>query len=178
MQIGKQAWPFSDTKDKVTKDIIVIPHPHQEIHEGYHFFYSDNITLANGAIQNYLLTTPNSKKTIHLSSNLEGSAITQFEIYEASDKVGTTLQTIYNNNRDSVITAELKIHKDITGGTTDGTRIINIKGGSSTNQSRASFSASQDNEIMLKKNTKYIIRVTSGTDGNLINTMLSWYEHV
>jgi len=32
------------------------------------------------------------------------------------------------------------------------------------------------NEIVLKANTKYILRITSSTAANLINTLLSWYE--
>lgn len=37
--------------------------------------------------------------------------------------------------------------------------------------------ADENEEIILKQNTKYILRVTSGTNGNLTNLYLSWYEH-
>jgi len=29
----------------------------------------------------------------------------------------------------------------------------------------------------MKQNTKYLIRITSGTAGNLTNLALTWYEH-
>jgi len=44
--------------------------------------------------------------------------------------------------------------------------------GSSRGDAAAQFNA----EWVLKTNTKYLIRFTSGTAGNLCNLLLNWYE--
>lgn len=153
---------------------VSIDYAHEQIHKGNHFFYSDCVELGSGGVQDYLITT--TTKFSHLSFVVDGSAITAFDIYEASDKTGTTLQTIFNNNRPSATTSANTIHKGVSGGTTDGTKIWCHKSGSSTNQSKGSASSSQNSEIILKLNTKYIIRITSSTAGNLTNIKLNWYE--
>lgn len=170
--IAKFVW------DGITNALRTVDYPHHEIHAGSHFFYCDAVTLASAAIQNYLITTSNTTKLAHMLFILDGSSITQFEIYEATDKVGTTLQTVVNNNRNSVTAATVTVHKDVSGGTIDGTLLFRYKSGSSTNQSKGNSSARSEDEIVLKANTKYIIRVTSGANDNLTNVRFVWYEHI
>jgi hypothetical protein len=124
-----------------------------------------------------LITTPNTTKWSHFTFLATGNAITQVELYEATDRIGTTLQTVYNSNRNSATPATLTVHKGYSGGTTDGERIWIRKSGSSSSQSRSSSEATHENEMPLKQNTKYILRITSGTAANLTNLMLGWYEH-
>ncbi|NTU69325.1 hypothetical protein HGB13_00635 [bacterium] len=175
--MDKQPYPFTDNKDTSTGSVSVIDYPHHEIHAGDHFLYADCLTLASAGTQDYLITTPNTTKWSHLSWEVDGSAITAVDVYEGSDKSGTTLQTIVNNNRNSTKTSGNTIHKGTSGGTTDGTKIWCHKSGSVTNQSRSGASSEQSSEIILKQNTKYIIRITSGTNDNLVNLNLGWYEH-
>lgn len=104
-------------------------------------------------------------------------AITQVQIYEGSDKIGTTPQTVFNSDRNSATAATVTIHKGTSGGSTDGTLIWQRKSGSATQQSRSGMEASRNAEKTLKQNTKYIIRITSGTADNLTNLQLEWYEH-
>jgi hypothetical protein len=163
--------------DSVTHAIEVVDYPHHEIHSGSHFTYTDFVELASAATQDYLLTTPNTTKWAHIMFDLSGSAITQFQLYEASDKTGTTPQTIYNDNRNSATSATITIHKGTSGGTTDGTQIRIYKSGASSAQSKSGSGIRSDEEIILKQNTKYILRVTSGTNNNLTNVRFSWYEH-
>jgi hypothetical protein len=163
--------------DKSTNTIQTIDYAHHEIHAGSHFIYTDHVELDSAATQVYLITTPNTTKWAHIMFDLDGSAITQWQLYEDSDRNGTTLQTIGNSNRNSLTAATVTIHKGISGGTTDGTLIHLHKGGSATNQSRNSTGSRNDEEIILKQNTKYLLRTTSGTDDNLTNIRLEWYEH-
>jgi hypothetical protein len=106
-----------------------------------------------------------------------GSAITQVLVYEGGDRTGTTAQTIFNSNRNSSNTSVLVIHKDISAGTTDGTLIWQLKSGAATAQSRTPASAQRSHEKILKQNTKYLIKIISGTNDNLTNLQLNWYEH-
>jgi len=165
--------------DRITRSMTSIDHAHHEIHEGDHFMYTDAVELGNGVVQNYLITTPNTTRWAHMIFILEGSAITQFELYEGADRVGSVLQTVGNSNRNSATAATTTIHKGYAGGSTDGTRIHLYKGGSATGVAKSGAAGTRnDEEIILKQNTKYILRVTSGTAANLTNVNLSWYEHV
>lgn len=151
---------------------------HVFIHAGETFRYSNPVTLGSAASQDYMITTPASGKSMHMIMSIDGTAVTSFFVYEAGDRTGTTLQTYYNANRNSTNTSTATIHKGTSGGTTDGTLIASYASGTATNQSRGSSNVSHDSEWVLKQNTKYIIRITSGTAGNLCNLYLEWYEHV
>lgn len=149
---------------------------HHEIHEGNHFFYSDSVTLASSGTQDYLITTADTSKLAHMIRILGGSAVTQFQLYEGSDKTGTTLQTTRNRYRDSAVASGVTIHKGTSGGTTDGTLISQYKGGSAQGASSNPTVFPSAAELVLKRNTKYILRVTSGTADNLTNVLFDWYE--
>ena len=163
--------------DQITRALNVIDYAHHEIHAGSHYLYADAITLGAAGTQDYLITIPNTTKWPHMLFILDGSAITQFDLYEGADRNGTTLQTIGNSNRNSANIAGVTLHKGTSGGSTDGIKIHTYKGGSATNQSRSGAGTRNDEELILKQNTKYLLRVTSGTASNLINVHLSWYEH-
>lgn len=160
--------------DNLTKSLIIIHHTHHEIHDGNHYFYNDSVELDNAATQDYLITT--SDNSCHLKLDFDGSTITQFELFEATDKEGTVLQDVYNNNRNSLNASNTTVHKGTNGGTTDGTRLKIFKGGSSTNQSKGSAGSRDEEEVPLKINTKYIFRITSGANDNLCNVGMYWYE--
>lgn len=164
--------------DDYTKALEIIDSVHEHIHAGEDFYYDDNITLANGASQDYLLTT--GIKHAHLVFDFDFLFVTQIQIFEASDKTGTTPQTIVNRNRNSATTPLNTVHKGTSGGTTDGTRIRNYKAGLSTgsgaNKIQSGGGMSGRFETILKPSTKYIFRITSSTDANIINALLDWYE--
>ena len=175
---GKPAVRFIPNEvDRATQGIITIDYAHHEIHSGSHYFYTDTVTLASSGTQDYLITTPNTTKWAHMLLAGIGSAITQFDLYEGSDRTGTSAQTVINQNRNSSNTAGVTIHKGTSSGTTDGVKIFTHKGGSSGGVSRTESSVRNDNEIILKQNTKYIFRVTSGTTDNITSVGFSWYEH-
>lgn len=163
--------------DKSTNSIQTVDYEHHEIHAGSHFFYTDSVELASAGTQDYMVTTPDSTKWLHMTYALTGSAITQVQLYEAGDRTGTSVQTVFNSDRNSGTTSAATFHKGTSGGTTDGTLIWAMKSGAATVQSRAGMTAERSSEIILKQNTKYLFRITSGTNANLTNTQLSWYEH-
>lgn len=163
--------------DKSTWTLQTIEYEHHEIHSGSHFFYTDKNTLASAGTVVYLVTTPNTTKWAHMTMQISGSAITTIDIYEGSDRTGTTLQTTWNNNRNSSTAATTTIHKGVSGGTTDGTLMFTRSSGSATQQSRTGVETQRSGEVILKQNTKYLMRITSGTNDNLTNAQLEWYEH-
>jgi hypothetical protein len=63
----------------------------------------------------------------------------------------------------------------------DGTQIAKVMFGLDSgvggNRILAGGEAGGRAEIILAKNTAYLIRIASGTDGNRITSILDWYEH-
>jgi hypothetical protein len=163
--------------DEETGANVSMDFAHFKVHSGDHFMYTDSVEIASGGTQDYLITTPNTTKWAHMTFYLDGSAITQFQLYEGSDKTGTTGQTVGNSNRNSLTIATITIHKGTSGGTTDGSLLHSYKGGSATNQAKDSTDTGNGEKIILKQNTKYSLRITSGTNANLTNVRLEWYEH-
>jgi len=164
--------------DATTHTMQTIDYEHHEIHAGSHFFYTDKVTLGSAGTQVYLITTPNTTKWAHIIMQITGSAITTVDIYEGADRTGTTAQTVFNSNRNSLTAATTTVHKDVSGGTTDGTLMWTRSSGAATQQSRTGMEAGRNAEKILKQATKYLIRITSGTASNLTNIQLDWYEHV
>lgn len=164
--------------DKATNSIQTIDYEHHEIHAGSHFFYTDSVELDSAGVQDYLITTPDTTRWAHIIMLATGSAITQVQVYEGSDKNGTTLQTVFNSDRNSLTAATVTIHKGTSGGTTDGTLVWQRKSGSAAGASRTGMETTRGGEKILKRNTKYIVRITSGTNDNLTNIQMDWYEHI
>lgn len=162
----------------VPQAVITIDEPHSEIHQGDAFRFTDSVTIGSGSSQDYMITTPNTTNWAHMTMMADGTAITSFFLYEATDKNGTTLQTVFNANRNSASAATTTIRKGTSGGTTDGTLIAQYSSGTSSGNSKTSSTVDHRDEFILKQNTKYIFRITSGTNGNLCNVTFSWYEHV
>jgi hypothetical protein len=162
--------------DDASQAVITIDNHHHEIHEGDAYFYSDSVTLASAATQDYLITTPNTTKWAHMVVEMDGTAVTTFQFYEGATRTGTTLQTLWNNNRNSANTAGVTIHKGATGGA-DGTLMKAYSSGTSSGNSKMPSTLGFGSEVILKQNTKYLVRITSGTAGNLCNINFNWYEH-
>jgi len=162
--------------DDATQAIITVPYEHHEAHEGESFYYHDVIALGNAGVQNYLITTPNTTRWGHFGYQVEFcDARGILEVYESAVRTGTTAQTILNRNRNSATTATITVHKDYSGGSSDGSRIVWKSVCANRN---LSASVGSGLERILKQNTKYIFRLTntSATTNNA-NVELDWYEH-
>jgi hypothetical protein len=164
--------------DQYTHALNVMDYVHHEIHDGHAFMYHDVIdSLGTGVAQDYMITTPNTTAWLHVSHDVELSGAGTVEIYEAGDRTGTTLQTMYNRDRNNTsLTNTGTIHKGTSGGTIDGTKIVYWKGGA--NQSKNSATHGTASEKILKQNTKYILRITSRAEATIVSVSIGWYEHV
>ena len=168
--------PSKVQMDRRTGSLLVVDPVTHEIHAGNAYKYSDPTTLEAAASQDYLITTPDTTKLAHLQYSCDGTAITSFFLYEATDKTGPTAQTIFNADRNSTNTATITVHKGTSGGSTDGTLLKSYASGTATGSSRSNGTAIFGTERILKRNTKYIFRITSGTAGNLCNVKFEWAE--
>lgn len=162
--------------DSATHTLQTIDYAHHEVHAGSSFYYHDVIKLGNAGVQDYIITVPDTTKWPHFGLEIDyndSSGITQ--IFEATNKIGTTLQTSFNRDRNSATTATTTIHKGQSGGSTDGTRIFWKRVGAGKQSGGISGTAE---ERILKRNTKYIIRLTNtATTDNNVTVVFRWYEH-
>lgn len=158
--------------DGVTGSIQNIKSAHKSVHDGNHYYYTDSIVLGSATSQDYLITTPDTAVRGHLVLNIKGSLSTDVFVHEGADRTGTTLQTVFNNDRNSVNTPDITCHKGQSGGTTDGTQILSDYFG----VSGGDLVVGRESELILDQNAKYIVRVTSNAASNRITTRFDWYE--
>lgn len=180
--IGGLASDYLPRHSNIDTNTHVIPsmsYEHYTVHNGFHYFFTDKFVLASAAIKEYLLHTPETP-AVHMHFVFDGSAITQFDIYEDSAFVGTTdnLHTTFNSNRLSSNVSGMKIYTSPTTDADEGTLIKTFKGGSAQGGSRQGETQNSAEELVLKKDAKYLVRYTSGTADNLCDIYLSWYELV
>jgi hypothetical protein len=162
--------------DDVTSALPVLEYEHHKIHCGNHYFIDTFIDVANASNYEFVLTTPNTLKWIHLIWEYYWESEGEFEFYEGitTDADGTVI-TSFNNNRNSANTAGLVITHTPTNAT-GGTLQIHQRIGSGRG---IGGTRRADQEKVLKQNTKYLIRATNRALGasNLFNIQLDWYEH-
>ena len=157
--------------------IPILDYSHKEIHSGKHFYFTEYFALNSGEDREYLLTTADSDSTPHFKGIIAGTFITTVDLYEGTSLTGGTPITVFNNNRNSSNTAGMTV-AHTPSGSGDGTKIYTYKfGNGSTPQTSTGGFVEPDQEIVLKKNTKYLLRVTSGTNANSLSVDMYWYEH-
>jgi len=161
--------------DDSTHAIKTIEYEHSEIHAGDHYNYCD-YQLANALNDTieFVMTTPNTTKWIHLSLETYSSQGCEIELYEGASGItdGTSI-TPRNNNRNSANTSGVTLVKDPSAITSDGTRAAGFLAGAGRN---AGF-INRDREYVLKQNTIYLVRITSVANSNDIAWCAEWYEH-
>lgn len=156
-----------------------IDYVHGRIHAEDHFYYSEIQTaIATGTSVDYVLTTPASPK-VHLNKLLfsgSNNGVHNIEIWEAGDRVPTTLLTMLNNERNSAQTFGGTLHRGFAGGTTDGTKIFDAQDGTG-GAFGTTGTINKETELVLKISTQYIIKVVNNSGGNSdLNTILEVYE--
>jgi hypothetical protein len=167
--------------ERVTGGRPVIPTDHQYIHEGILFTAFNQFTLAGSAVGRIVLETPSTKYVHYRNEKISTSGdkvtVELFEAPTVTAETGTALTPI-NHNRITTITAHVTALVDPTV-TAEGTKISQsfIGGGTGTGQARNGSDTSQENEIVLKKSTKYLIKITNGSaNSNIIQVNPLWYE--
>jgi hypothetical protein len=168
----------SPTVDASTNATVTIEYEHHEVHEGDHFYTKSIATVASGATVAYLMALPSTTKTAHLTWSGTGSAITGVVMIEGvANSLKGTVQTIFNNDRNSSSVSGATFYNTVTGGPWTGTTIYRIASGSATQQSRTPATSERGQELILKSGVTYAFLFTSGTNDNLTNLVCGWYEH-
>jgi hypothetical protein len=164
--------------DLTTGATTTIDYPHVEIHKGDHYFIKRwyDVTGA-GTNLDFQLVTPDVVTWGHITTVVTTEAEFTVTVYEAPTITadGTPIP-VYNRNRNSTNTSIMLAYGAPTVGATGTTDIWSLKTGSgagiSTGERRS------DNEIMLKQNTRYLLRINKAATGtDWVDLEMTWYEH-
>lgn len=161
--------------DKATRSIQTIDYAHHEIHEGDHYFVKGWMDLTNAQVFDFLATTPDTLKWAHMLVEFSAEAESHITIYEGTTtSADGTAVTAVNRDRNSSNTAGLVVtHTPTITGV--GTQIASYKMGSSQ---KTGGTVRANAELILKQNTKYLIRITNDTAlNNWFDYLADWYEH-
>ena len=165
--------------DQSTRAMTGIDYSHHEIHSGSHFHISycdDDLDSAQNA--DLLIVTPDTTKWSHftyrVTSTLDVYAFLAEDATTSNDGTGLTE---WNSNRNSGTAATATVtHTPTVTGT--GNAIWQSYFGLSTGAFvREGGESRNDEEFILKRNAKYLLRVTSGTNDNQVCIHINWYEH-
>jgi hypothetical protein len=166
------------TIDADTGNIVNIPHDHHEVHEGDAYIISDVQNVNSTTIQ-WQITTPDTVVEPHVEFNIDCTGEMYVVVTEGSDRVDGTPLLPINRNRRSIKTATVIASITPTGGTTDGTttlRILRVGSTGMGSMTIASGGSRGINEFILKRNTKYIVSITTYADV-FVSLGIDFYEH-
>ena len=161
--------------------LLLVSPMEQSTITGSHFYTFASTSLGStDTVKRYLVTTPNTECWAHMAFDMDGSLITQFDIYEDSNYDHSTdtskAMTCFNAQRNSTDASGLTISEDPTTDTTQGTLIRSYKSGLSDNKSVLPWGTMTERFIVLKQNSNYLVEIDSGSDDNLLNVYFNWYE--
>ena len=170
---------LQNAKDPFNSAIATMDVEHYEIHEGDHFFYSSVQAVAGNATIDYILEVK-SKPAHFVFSIIGNDAGISGTSYEniVSDNNGTLVTPINNNRLSTNISTVVNRVNPTNIVITGATLLRNFRGGTGgTPSTRKAGSVERSREVILKPNTKYLIRTTNlSTSTNNISFDFSWYE--
>lgn len=174
---------FGGPTDPISDVPVYIDYDHHQIHEGETFRWSNYATVGNGTSKDFRLSVPNITvpsgvpvvaRMPHFRFEVVSSDSTDIFIYETPTFSGSgTLGTPVALERNGTYSAQLAIYSDPTAGTVGN---LIWRGMLTTTKNSGGGINISENEFILKNNTEYLFRVTSGANGNKILTRFVWYE--
>ena len=165
--------------DAIALGAVSIDTVHDRIHEGQEFSISDRASPVNIATpKKYLITTPNTGLRAHFVFRVHtepGSRVQFFE--DTTVTANGTAMTPQNNNRNRTKASQLSVFAYPTV-TADGTSLFDDEKGTAKIGSTkgVGLELSHANEIILKQNTKYELKITPLSNNTVASTQLDWYE--
>jgi len=148
------------------------------VHAGQAFEWNANWTMSSGQVHRILFTTPSSPPDINLVYNAYASGATTVEFYSGTTYTGGTgtAGTAWNRNRQSSNTADTSVLVDPTV-ISDGTLLRSDEITSAANIKSGATSGDFDTSTwVLDESTVYMLKITSGANGNVVVPTALWYE--
>ena len=161
-------------EDSTTNSLVTISHPHHEIHSGDMFADSGQETLGSGSSTELLFITPDTDKYAHMLVRARSTGEANYTLYEDTTVSANGVAcSIFNRDRNSLNTPTMQCFDGPTI-TDDGTLLHEEHFGAGQ---LTSGESRDESEIVLKRNTKYLVRLTSEAAGNDVSRIVEWYEH-
>jgi hypothetical protein len=176
---GKSGEVLEDAQD-ISKAIATLDIEHWFIHKGEHFFNSQCLEIPSNTTWNWVIETGD--RGLHMIFEITANnGALFFDTYEGitADSNGT-LQTLLNNNRLSSKTSTATMRLNPTNISIVGAQRIRCGrlGVAGNVSQRVGGSINRSNEIVFKKNTKYLLRMQNLVNEiNYTNLTHSWYEN-
>ena len=167
--------------ERVTDGIRSIEVDHAYIHDGKFFESSIEFDLAAAAVGLIVIHTPVEHYIHYRNEKVSCSADKlTIELYEAPTVTEVTGDEVipYNHNRTTSVVSQSTVLKNPTV-TENGALILKtfLGGGTGTGSNRSGSETSSQSEWVLKRDTKYLIRVVNGSSANnLVQINPVWYE--
>lgn len=165
--------------DAATGALNIVDYAHHEVHGGSHYYAYVDATIQNTENIAIAVTTPDTTKWSHLLWVFNSSDVAIFDVLEdVTSFAGGSAFTPFNNDRNSSKTSGNTVLTGVTGvdaiTPTGGTEIFEdtLKAGFKQGET-----GGRDSEIILKQNSNYLFRLTSGANSNTLSLVLEWYEH-
>jgi len=176
-QVGNSLLVSVDQVEETTNSLKVIDYSHAELHSGDRFVAKSYEALAKNATKDFLIITPNTAKWAHMTIGLANkSGELAWSLYEdATVSANGTLDGTFNRNRNSVTANTTLIYEDPT---VTGVGDLLPDGYLGSGKNLPGGEARDSEEILLKQNTIYLLRVVEqNVAATIINWVFDWYEH-
>jgi len=164
----------SSLKDTHAQSLRVIEADHSRIHEEVHYVVPDVQNVATTTMK-WMITTPDSDIQMHMLFEIECTGEMLVLITQGADRTGTTALSKMNRYLSSTRVSSASIHRGTSGGTTDGADVLYNKRVGATGP-RSPGNIGRGNEFILKRNTKYVVSITTFADV-YVSLNLDWYEY-
>ena len=165
---------------KVQQSMLVPIHSHHTIMiELGRSFSVDHISTVNaGSYHQHVLTTPNSNRLCYLTLFATTSEEAEISIYEVPTvTLGASLASeVINQNRNSSNVATSTLH-DVTTVTAVGALISQYRLSMGSGKGNNPALGQDSSVLILKKNTQYLLRWKSLTNGNVMSTSTRFFEY-
>ena len=163
--------------DSATGALETLDYAHHEIHSGTHYAYRSYHAISKNTTLDHLIITPDTTKWAHMVISVESTAgETSVNLYEdtVTSDLGT-LENSHNRNRNIANNNTTEIYEAPTV-TSAGTVLAGAYFG--TGKKGFGGGGRDQEEYVLKQNTKYLLRITEENFANTNVTMVfDWYEH-
>lgn len=177
MSGGAVNWYLEKSFDYVVNKLVAVDSVHYEVHEGKMYTAEYSASIANGNSVELLITV--GEDEAHTSFGIAAGGQVTIYLFEGTAKTAGTAITARNLNR-TKSDAHTKVTVTHTpAGAGDGTAIINgrLLPGGASQTTRIGGSARANSEMILRPNTKYLLRVTNTSGSGIdINPTLEYYE--
>lgn len=154
--------------------VHVIDHAHHEIHEGCYWFADDqSASLSANAVKYWMVVTPDENNFLHSLPQIVGTGEFEVQVWEGATTTGNGTEIpLLNRNRALGGTTTFKFYKDPTGfSSTNAIKVRDIRVGSG----KAIGETRAESELVLKKNTKYVIVTTARVNSCVISLHINGY---